>query len=95
MVRMANHDAGDDYVVATGVSHTVAEFVDAASGRVGISDWEKYVRTDPAFMRPVDAIELLGNPARAGARLGWKPQTSFNELVGRRVDADLAAKPSP
>jgi len=90
MVRMAEHEVGDDYVVATGVSHTVADFVSAAFSRVGIADWGPYVSTDPAFVRPVDAVELIGNPARARDVLGWKPQTGFDELVGRMVDADLA-----
>lgn len=90
MVRMAGHEAGDDYVIATGASHTVAEFVDAAFCRVGITDWQQYVTTDPAFVRPVDAVELVGSATRAREQLGWRPQTGFAELVGRMVDADLS-----
>jgi GDPmannose 4,6-dehydratase len=89
MVRLARHPAGADVVVATGVSHTVADFVAAAFARVGIDDWQGLVSTDPAFVRPVDAVELVGDPARARELLGWEPQVGFEELVGRMVDADL------
>ena len=88
LVRMAEHGSGGDYVVATGVSHTVADFVDAAFARVGIDDWQHLVTTDPAFVRPVDAVELVGDPSRAKQVLGWEPTTGFAELVGRMVDAD-------
>jgi GDPmannose 4,6-dehydratase len=89
MVRMARADEPDDYVVATGVSHTVADFVAAAFARVGIEDWQRYVTTDPAFVRPMDAVELRGDARRARERLGWQPQVGFAELVGRMVEADL------
>jgi GDPmannose 4,6-dehydratase len=89
MVRMAEQKACGDYVVATGISHTVEEFVAAAFARVGISDWSQFVDTDPAFVRPADAVELRGNAARARAQLGWTPTVSFVELVGRMVEADL------
>ena len=89
MIRLAGHAEGADVVVATGVSHTVADFVAAAFARVGISEWEPLVSTDPAFVRPVDALELVGNPARARELLGWEPKVGFEELVGRMVDADL------
>lgn len=90
MVRLAQHTEGADVVVATGVSHTVADFVAAAFARVGISDWQGLVTTKPAFVRPVDAVELVGNPARARELLGWEPRVGFEELVGRMVDADLS-----
>jgi GDPmannose 4,6-dehydratase len=89
MVRLARHVEGVDVVIATGVSHTVADFVAAAFARVGISDWQDLVTTNPAFVRPVDAVELVGNPARVGELLGWEPRVGFEELVGRMVDADL------
>ena len=89
MVRLARHPAGADVVVATGVSHTVADFVAAAFARVGIEDWQGLVSTDPAFVRPVDAVELVGDPTLARELLGWEPQVGFEELVGRMVDADL------
>jgi GDPmannose 4,6-dehydratase len=90
MVRMARADEPGDYVVATGVSHTVADFVAAAFARVRIKDWQRYVTTDPAFVRPVDAVELRGDARRARERLGWQPQVGFTELVGRMVEADLS-----
>ena len=89
MARLARHETGADVIVATGISHTVAEFVAAAFARVGIGDWASYVSTNPAFVRPVDAVELVGDPARARELLGWEPQVGFEELVGRMVDADL------
>ncbi len=89
MVRLARHTEGTDVVVATGVSHTVADFVAAAFARVGIFDWQGLVTTNPALVRPVDAVELVGNPARARDLLGWEPRVGFTELVGRMVDADL------
>ncbi len=89
MVRLARHSEGADVLVATGVSHTVADFVAAAFARVGIEDWQGLVSTDPAFVRPVDAVELVGDPSRARELLGWEPEVGFEELVGRMVDADL------
>lgn len=89
MVRMAEHHEGDDFVIATGESHTVADFVAAAFAHVGIEDWQPYVRSDPALVRPVDALRLVGDPSKAGRVLGWKPEVGFAELVGRMVDADL------
>jgi GDPmannose 4,6-dehydratase len=89
MVRAARHDEANDYVVATGEAHSVRDFVAAAFKRVGIDDWEPLVRTDPAFVRPADAALQLGNPGRARTVLGWGPTVSFEELVGRMVDADL------
>lgn len=94
MVSLAHHAGGADIVVATGQSHTVADFVAAAFARVGIEDWSDLVTTNPAFVRPVDAVELVGNPARARELLGWEPQVGFEELVGRMVDADLEAAAS-
>ena len=90
MVRAARADAADDYVIATGESHSVREFTAAAFARAGIVDWEGLVRTDPAFARPADAAELVGNAGKARRVLGWAPTVSFAELVGRMVDADLA-----
>lgn len=80
-----------DYVVATGEAHSVGDFVRRAFERVGISDWESRVHTDPALVRPADATELVGDATRARHELGWAPTVTFDELVGRMVDADLAA----
>ena len=90
MIRAARADAADDYVIATGESHSVRDFVAAAFARAGIADWESLVSTDPAFVRPADATELVGDASKARTVLGWAPTVSFDEIVGRMVDADLA-----
>jgi GDPmannose 4,6-dehydratase len=90
MVRAARADAASDYVVATGVGHSVRDFVAAAFTRAGVADWERYVESDPAFFRPADASDLTGDSSRARAELGWSPTVTFEELVGRMVDHDLA-----
>lgn len=89
MVRAARHRVSDDYVIATGEAHSVREFVAAAFTAAGIDDWERYVRVDPAFVRPVDAVELTGDATRARTELGWVPTVGFAEVVGRMVRADL------
>lgn len=88
MTRLAAQDQGLDVVVATGVAHSVTDFVTCAFAHVGISDWDRYVLTDPQFVRPADAVELVGDPSLAKRQLGWEPRVSFEELVGRMVDAD-------
>jgi GDPmannose 4,6-dehydratase len=93
MIRAGRHDHPDDYIVATGQSHSVWDFVAAAFSRAGIDDFEKYIRIDPAFVRPVDAVDLTGDASRARHQLGWKPTVTFAELVGRMVDADLHRQP--
>lgn len=85
----AAHPDPGDYVIATGTSHSVREFVAAAFARAGISDWERYVVVDPAFYRPADSTELRGDAGRARATLGWEPRTTFTEMVHALVDADL------
>lgn len=89
MVRAARADVPRDYVVATGVAHSVREFVAAAFARAGIEDWEQHVVTDPEFVRPADPTELVGDATRARSALGWTPTVDFAELVGRMVDTDL------
>ncbi len=89
MVRAATQSEADDYVIATGRSHSVLDFVAAAFDRVGIADWQGLVRSDPALVRPVDAVELCGDPSKARTRLGWSPTVSFVELVQAMVDHDL------
>ncbi len=89
MWRMLQQDAPDDYVVATGETHTVEELVSVAFQHVGL-DWRKYVVQDPAFYRPAEVDLLVGDPAKAEKQLGWKPQLTFYGLVARMVDADLA-----
>ncbi|WP_137293689.1 GDP-mannose 4,6-dehydratase [Nocardioides dongxiaopingii] len=80
---------GDDYVVATGVAHSVRDFVAAAFARAGVTDWERLVEVDPALVRPADATELVGDATKARTALGWTPTVDFADLVGRMVDADL------
>jgi GDPmannose 4,6-dehydratase len=77
-----------DYVIATGKAHTVRDFVAAAFAAVGISDWEPYIRQDPAFMRPSDAPALVGDPSLAHEVLGWRPRVEFDELVALMVEHD-------
>jgi len=89
MWRMLQQDAPEDYVIGTGETHAVREFVAAAFGHVKL-DWEKYVVVDPRFVRPAEVDLLLADPAKARTRLGWTPKVSFRELVTMMVDADLA-----
>ena len=89
MVRALHHDEAGDYVVATGEDHSVADFVAAAFAKVGIDDWQKHVRLDPRFVRPADASLLVGDASHAREALGWAPTVSFDELVGRMVQADV------
>ena len=91
MVRVARAAEPDDFVVATGDAHSVREFVAAAFARAGVVDWERHVRVDQAFVRPVDASLQVGDATRARTLLGWAPTVGFAELVGRMVDADLTA----
>jgi GDPmannose 4,6-dehydratase len=86
---MLAQDTPADYVLASGVGHTVADFLTAAFGHVGL-DPADYVRTDPALVRAPEETAPVGDPSRARAELGWKPTLSFEQLVARMVDADLA-----
>ena len=89
MVRAARGERPCDYVVATGESHSVEEFVAAAFGCVGIDDWSSYVEVDPALFRPVEAQALAGDPRRIKHELGWAPTVGFEEVVRRMVEADV------
>jgi GDPmannose 4,6-dehydratase len=89
MWLMLQQERPDDYVIATGVSHSVRELIEIAFARVGL-DWQKYVRVDPALLRPAEVDHLLGNPAKARAELGWTPAVNFKQLVEMMVDADVA-----
>ena len=88
MWMMLQQDTPDDYVVATGETHTVKELVQLAFDRVGL-DWEKYVVIDPRFIRPAEVDLLIGQPAKANKVLGWVPETSFQTLVNMMGDADM------
>ena len=79
----------DDYVIATGESHSVRELVEVAFGHAGL-DWQRYVRLDPKFLRPAEVDHLIGDASKARAGLGWRPEVDFPGLVRMMVDADLA-----
>lgn len=81
-------DVPDDYIIATGETHSIRDFLDAAFGRVGIR-WEDRVDIDPSLVRPVEVGRLVGDPSKAKDRLGWVPEVSFYELVGIMVDAQV------
>jgi GDPmannose 4,6-dehydratase len=89
MWLMLQQEQADDYVIATGVSHSVRELVEIAFRHVGL-DWQRYVRTDPALLRPAEVDHLIGDASRAKASLGWEPTVSFQRLIEMMVDADLA-----
>lgn len=88
MHLMLQQDAPDDFVLATGKTHTVESFVEAAFSSVGL-EWRDFVVIDPAFVRPAEVDLLLGDPSKAKAKLGWEPKTSFEELVALMVEADM------
>lgn len=90
MHLMLQQDQPDDYVIATGETHEVREFVEKAFAVAGIKDWEsKVVWNDPRFHRPAEVDHLIGDPTKAKAQLGWVPKTSFDELVRLMVESDL------
>jgi GDPmannose 4,6-dehydratase len=88
MWLMLQQDSPEDYVVATGKTHSVEDLVEAAFSYVGL-DWREWVVQDPRFMRPAEVDLLIGDPAKARERLGWEPKVAFRELVHLMVDADL------
>jgi GDPmannose 4,6-dehydratase len=88
MWLMLQQDRPEDYVIATGVSHSVQELVEIAFARVGL-DWQKHVKVDQSLLRPAEVDHLLGDPSKAKQALGWTPQVSFKQLVEMMVDADL------
>jgi len=88
MWLMLKQDHPDDYVVATGETHSVRELCEVAFERVGL-DWQKYVIVNPAFIRPAEVDHLIGDPEKAGRVLGWEPSVTFRQLIELMVDADL------
>jgi GDPmannose 4,6-dehydratase len=93
MWLMLQRDEPEDYVIATGESHSVRECCEVAFDEAGLGDFERYVTIDPAFVRPAEVDHLIGSPAKAERDLGWKPKTSFEELIRlmTRSDIDLLA----
>jgi GDPmannose 4,6-dehydratase len=79
----------DNYIISTGRTHSIRDFLDAAFDHVGIRDWKKYVKIDPRFKRPAELFVLKGKSGKARKKLGWKPKVKFPELVKMMVDADL------
>lgn len=91
MWLMLQQDEGDDYVVATGETHSIREFLEIAFDCAELGDWQDYVVQDERFMRPAEVDLLIGDPSKAHAKLGWKPKVEFQELVEMMVHADLRA----
>jgi len=89
MWRMLQHDIADDFVIATGKTHSVRDFCKAAFSIVDL-DWEEFVVIDPQYYRPAEVDQLVGDYSKARAELGWEPKVGFEELVARMVEADLA-----
>ena len=85
---MLQQPQGDDYVVATGEAHSVRELCELAFGHVGL-DYRDFVAIDPRYYRPTEVDYLLGDPSKATRQLGWKPRTSFKELIRLMMESDL------
>ena len=95
MWRMTQQPEGDDYVVATGQTHSIREFLDLSFAHVNIDDWEKYVTQDPRFFRPAEVDLLIGDPTKAKEHLGWTPTVDFPALVTMMVENDLRVQEHP
>lgn len=89
MWMMLQQEKSDDYVLATGETHSIKEFLTEAFNYIGITDWTNYIKTDLKFIRPVEVDYLLGDATKAKEILGWKPKTSFKELVSKMVLNDI------
>jgi len=92
MWLMLQQEVPEDYVIATGETHTIGDLLDVAFSAVGIDDWAGLVETDPRFMRPAEVDILTGDASKARDNLGWKPKVAFHELVTMMVESDLAAE---
>ncbi len=89
MWRILQQDRPEDFVIATGVTHSVRDFVIAAFAYVDISDWQNYIEIDPQFFRPAEVDQLIGDASKAQKMLGWYPRVTFEELVAMMVENDL------
>ena len=89
MWLMLQQDEPDDFVIATGETHSIEEFLTLAFDNVGLGDWKPYVRHDAKFLRPAEVDLLIGDPAKAKAKLGWQPEVNFEQLVAMMVEHDL------
>jgi len=100
MWLMLQQPEPDDYVISTGIAHSVQDLVEIAFGRVGL-DWKKYVKLDPKLIRPAEVDHLIGDPSKARQKLNWKPAVDFKALIEMMVDADVerlaasARQPAP
>jgi len=90
MWLMLQQDKPDDFVIATGKTHTIRDFLDSAFDVIGIRDWEKYVKQDPRFMRPAEVDVLRGDASKAKYELGWTPKTDLQGLVKNMVESDIS-----
>jgi GDPmannose 4,6-dehydratase len=88
MWMMLQQDEPGDYVIATGVTHSVRDFLDIAFGHLGL-DWRAHVEIDPKYFRPTEVDFLLGDPRKAEKHFGWKAHVGFGELVRMMVDSDV------
>jgi GDPmannose 4,6-dehydratase len=89
MWLMLQQDEPNDYVIATGETHSIGDFLDCAFQHIGIMNWEALIGQDPRYMRPADVFYLAGDSTKAREELGWKPKTSFEELVSKMVTNDI------
>jgi GDPmannose 4,6-dehydratase len=89
MWLMLQQDRADDYVIATNATHTVRQCVEVAFDEAGVPNWERHVEIDSAYVRPAEVDLLIGDPSKAERDLGWKPTTSFEELIRLMTRADL------
>jgi GDPmannose 4,6-dehydratase len=89
MFLMLQQDRADDYVIATNSTHTVRDCVEVAFDEAGLDDWERYIEIDASLVRPAEVDLLIGDPSKAERDLGWRPQTSFEELIRLMTRADL------
>ena len=89
MWLILQQDEPDDYVISTGVTHSVRDFVEAAFTAAEIPDWEQYIKTDPQYIRPAELNLLQGNSTKAATKLNWVPKVGFEELVSTMVNEDI------
>jgi len=89
MWLMLQQEEPEDYLISTGKTHSIRDFLDISFNHVGISDWEQYIKIDPRFKRPAELHALHGSSSKAKEKLGWQPEVGFEELVKMMVDADM------
>ncbi|WP_328353994.1 GDP-mannose 4,6-dehydratase [Mycobacterium sp. NBC_00419] len=95
LYRIARHGVGDDFVIATGASYSIADFVRTAFAEVGIDEWQRYVHTDAALKRPTEPVDMVGDPTHAEQTLGWRRTADFPDIVAAMVRHDLDSIATP